>query len=133
MSERRSATTRWRLYLDHKGEESCTMLGTARRLAIAACAIGTFAPACAAACSQHTFDPCPEPQSGYKLDVDQKTGRTWVKEAEAPTTDTSRLGRLSATAKNVPAGSLPKAAGHAPAEHWRTEVKRDGKPWAPLK
>ena len=87
------------------------MLGTAQRLAIAACAITTFAPACAAACSQHTFDPCPEPQSGYKLEVDPKTGRTWLKEAQAPTTDTSMLARLSAAAKNVPAGSLAKAGG----------------------
>ena len=109
------------------------MLRTAQRLAFAACAIAAFAPACAAACSQHTFDACPEPQSGYKLDVDPKTGRTWVKEAQAPTTDTSTLGRLSAAAKNVPAGSLAKAGGNAPAEEWRTEVKRDGKPWAPLK
>ncbi len=109
------------------------MLGTARRLAIAACAIGTFAPACAAACSQHTFDPCPEPQSGYELDVDQKTGRTWLKQAQAPTTDTSTLGRLSAAAKNVPAGLLAKSGDNARAEEWRTEVKRDRKPWAPLK
>ncbi|MBC7830719.1 MAG: hypothetical protein H7Y62_01725 [Hyphomicrobium sp.] len=109
------------------------MLRTAQRLVFAACAIAAFAPACAAACSQHTFDACPEPQSGYKLDVDPKTGRTWVKEAQAPTTDTSTLGRLSAAAKNVPAGSLAKAGGNAPAEEWRTEVKRDGKPWAPLK
>ncbi len=109
------------------------MLCTAQRLAFAACAIAAFAPACAAACSQHTFDPCPEPQSGYKLDVDQKTGRTWMKEAQAPTTDTSTLGRLSAAAKNVPAGSLAKAGGNAPADAWRTEVKRYRKPWPPLK
>jgi len=108
------------------------MLGTAQRLVIAACAITTFAPAGAAACSHHTFDPCPEPQSGYKLDVDQKTGRTWLKEAQAPTTDTSTLARLSAAAKNVPAGSLAKAGAKAPAEKWQTEVKRDRKPW-PLK
>ncbi len=100
------------------------MLRTTQRLAFAACAIATFAPACAAACSQHTFDPCPQPRSGYKLDVDPKTGRTWLKEAQAPTTDTSTLGRLSATAKNVPAGSLAKTGGEAPAKAWRTEVKR---------
>ncbi len=109
------------------------MFCTAQRLAFAACAIAGFAPACAAACSQHTFDPCPEPQSGYKLDVDQKTGRTWLKEAQAPTTDTSTLGRLSAAAKNVPAGALAKASGEARADAWRTEVKRYRKPWPPLK
>ena len=109
------------------------MLCIAQRLVIAACAIAASATVSAAACSQHTFDACPEPQSGYKLDVDPKTGRTWVKEAQASTTDTSTLGRLSAAAKNVPAGSLAKAGGNAPAEEWRTEVKRDRKPWAPLK
>jgi hypothetical protein len=100
------------------------MLRTAQHLALAAGAIATFAPACAAACSQHTFDPCPEPQSGYKLDVDQKTGRTWLKEAQAPTTNTSTLGRLSAAAKNVPAGSLAKAAEQS-AGAWSTQVKPD--------
>jgi hypothetical protein len=105
----------------------------AKPLVIAACTLAGLAGECAAACSQHTFDPCPEPQSGYKLDVDPKTGRTWIKEAQAPTTDTSTLGRLSAAAKNVPAGSLAKAGGSAPADEWRTEVKRYRKPWRPLK
>lgn len=99
------------------------MLRTTQRLAFAACAIAACAPACAAACSQHTFDPCPQPRSGYKLDVDPKTGRTWLKEAQAPTTDTSTLGRLSATAKNVPAGSLAKPAADQSAGAWSTRVK----------
>jgi hypothetical protein len=38
-----------------------------------------------------------------------------LKEAKAPATDTSKLARLSAAAKNVPAGASAKAA------------------WAPLK
>ena len=108
------------------------MFRQAKRAAFATCAFVALAPACAAGCSEHTFDPCPEPRSGYGLEVDPKTGRTWLKEAQAPTTDTSTLGRLSAAAKNVPAGSLAKA-GNAPAEEWRTEVKRDRKPSAPLK
>lgn len=101
------------------------MRHTTQRLVFAACAIAAFAPACAAVCSQHTFDPCPEPRSGYKLDVDPKTGRTWLKEAQAPTSDTSTLGRLSATAKNVPAGSLTKAGGDQSAGAWSTQVKPD--------
>jgi hypothetical protein len=105
-----------------------------RRAAFALCAIASFAPASRAACSQHTFDPCPEPQSGYKVEVDQKTGRTWLKEAKAPTTDTSTLARLSAAAKNVPAGSLAKAAADRSAGAWTTQVKPDPKAaWAPLK
>ncbi len=110
------------------------MLRTTQRLVLATCAIATFAPACAAACSQHTFDPCPQPRSGYQLDVDPKTGRTWLKEAQAPTTDTSTLGRLSATAKNVPAGSLAKTAADQGAGAWSTQVKPDPKAaWTPLK
>jgi hypothetical protein len=110
------------------------MLRTAQRLGFVVCAIATFAPACAAACSQHTFDPCPAQRSGHKLDVDPKTGRTWLKEAQAPTTDTSTLGRLSTAAKNVPAGSLAKAAADRSAGAWSTQVKPDPKAaGAPLK
>lgn len=104
------------------------ILRTAQRLIFAACVAATLAPTGAVACSQHTFDPCPEPRSGYRLEVDPKTGRTWLKEAQQPTIDTSTLGRLSAVAKNVPAGSLAKARGEASADAWRPEVKRYRKP-----
>jgi hypothetical protein len=107
-----------------------------RRAALVLGGIASFAPASWAACSQHTFDPCPEPRSGYGLEVDQKTGRTWLKAARAPTADTSTLARLSAAAKNVPAGSLAKAkvAADQPTGAWTTQVKPDRKAaWAPLK
>ena len=110
------------------------MLRQARRAAFALYAVASFAPASWAACSQHTFDPCPEARSGYDLEVDQRTGRTWLKEAKPPTTDTSTLARLSAAAKNVPAGSLAKAAADQSAAAWTTQVKPDRKAaWAPLK
>jgi hypothetical protein len=104
------------------------------RPALALFAIVPFAPASWAACSQHTFDPCPEPRSGYKVEVDQKTGRTWIKEAKAPVADTSTLARLSATAKNVSPGALAKASAN-PREttEWRTQVSDYRKPWPPLK
>jgi hypothetical protein len=110
------------------------MLRQARRAAFALGVIASFAPASWAACAQHTFDPCPEPRSGYGLEVDQRTGRTWLKEATAPATDTSTLARLSAAAKNVPAGSLARAAADQNAAAWTTQVKPDPKAaWAPLK
>jgi hypothetical protein len=105
-----------------------------RRAAFVLCAVASSAPASWAACSQHTFDPCPGPRSGYGLEVDQKTGRTWLKEAKAPATDMSTLARLSAAAKNVPAGSLAKAAADQHTGAWTTQVKPDRKAaWAPLK
>jgi hypothetical protein len=105
------------------------MFRQARRTAVALCAIASFAPACAAACSEHTFDPCPEPQSAYDIEVDQKTGRTWLKGARGATTDTSTLGRLSAAARKLPAGSLDKAAAELRAGGWQPQVK----PQPPLK
>jgi hypothetical protein len=99
------------------------MFRQARRAAFALCAIALLAPACAAACSEHTFDPCPEPQSGYDLEVDQRTGRTWLKESRAAITDTSTLGRLSAAARKLPAGSLDKTAAEQRAGEWQTQVK----------
>jgi hypothetical protein len=57
-----------------------------------------------------------------------------LKEAKAPATDTSTLARLSAAAKNVPAGSLARAAADQNAAAWTTQVKPDPKAaWAPLK
>ena len=108
------------------------MFRQAKRAAFAMCALAALAPACAAGCSEHTFDPCPEPRSGYGLEVDPKTGRTWLKEGRAATPETSTLGRLSATAKNVPPGALAKAQAEARAGEWRTQV-RPYKPWRPLK
>jgi hypothetical protein len=108
------------------------MFRQAKRVALAVCATAALAPACAASCSEHTFDPCPEPRSGYGLEVDQKTGRTWLKEARAATPETSTLGRLSATAKKVPPGALAKAQAETSAREWRTQV-RPYKPWRPLK
>jgi hypothetical protein len=109
------------------------MFRKARRAAVALCSIVSFAPACAAACSEHTFDPCPEPQSAYDIEVDQKTGRTWLKEARGVTSDTSRLGRLSAAAKKLPAGSLDKAAAEQRAGGWQTQVKPQPQPPRPVK
>ena len=104
------------------------------RAAFPLCAVVSFAPASWAACSQHTFDPCPQARSGYDLEVDQRTGRTWLKEAKAPTTDTSTLARLSAAAKNVPAGSLAKAAADQSAAAWTTQIRPDPRAArAPLK
>jgi len=99
------------------------MFGQARRAGFAFCAVASFAPACAAACSEHTFDPCPEPQSAYDIEVDQKTGRTWLKQARGATADTSTLGRLSAAARKLPAGSLNKAAAELRGGGWQTQVK----------
>jgi hypothetical protein len=120
-----------------------TMTHTAYRPMTALVIMIVTAQVSRAACPQHTFDPCPEPQAGYSLEVDRKSGRTWIKEARAVTTDTSTLGRLSAAAKKVPTGALPKAeatdksdavtdkvpaAEAAPrpvrAAEWRTQVRR---------
>lgn len=101
------------------------MFGAANRLAIAVSTMAAVVPPCSAACSQHTFDPCPEAQSSYELDVDPKTGRTWLKAVQIPRTDTSTLGRLSAAARNVPIGPLAKAG---EGNGWRTEIKRHRKP-----
>jgi hypothetical protein len=111
------------------------MLRQARRAAVTLCMVISFAPACAAGCSEHTFDPCPEPQSTYDIEVDRKTGRTWLKEAHvAAANDTSTLARLSATAKNLPAGSLGKAtAGEHAAAEWRTQVTPQQDTLPPLK
>jgi hypothetical protein len=74
-----------------------------------------------AACSEHTFDPCLQKSPAYKIEVDSKTGRTWLKPAPPPPVDENgRLARLSATAKNVPAGSMSKA--DAPKGAWHTRV-----------
>jgi hypothetical protein len=99
------------------------MFRQARRAALTLCAAVSFASASAAGCSEHTFDPCPERQSGYEIEVDRKTGRTWLKESRAAANDTSTLARLSAAAKNLPAGSLAKANAEARAAEWRTQVK----------
>lgn len=110
------------------------MLRQARRAAVTLCAVISFAPACAAGCSEHTFDPCPEPQSSYDIEVDRKTGRTWLKEAHVAANDTSTLARLSASAKNLPAGSLAKAtAGEHAAAGWRTQVTPQQDALPPLK
>ncbi len=99
------------------------MLRETQPLALALLVALTAGPSFAA-CTEHTFDPCPEPQSGYSLDVDQKTGRTWLKEAKTTATDTSTLGRLSASARKVPAGALAKAQANSRAGEWQTRIKR---------
>jgi hypothetical protein len=95
----------------------------AKRAALALCATASFVPACAAACSEHTFDACPEPQPGYHLEVDRKTGRTWLKENRAPAANTSTLGRLSAAARKLPVGSMERAAAAEQTGAWETQVK----------
>jgi hypothetical protein len=87
------------------------MLCGTHRLALALGAIVSMTSAGSAACTDHTFDPCPERVSGYALEVDPRSGRTWLKEAKVAAADTSSstLGRLSAAAKKVPPGSLAKA------------------------
>lgn len=99
------------------------MFRQAERAAFVLCALAAFAPECMAGCSEHTFDPCPEPRSGYGLEVDQKTGRTWLKAARAATPETSTLSRLSATVKNVPPGALAKAQAETHSGEWRTQVR----------
>jgi hypothetical protein len=102
-----------------------------RNLSFAAIVLfaGAFTPQiCLAECSQHTFDPCPEPQPAYHIEVDKMTGRTWLKESQAaPTDDKSTLSRLAAVAKNVSPGALAKAAQEAHSAGWRTQVEAETK------
>lgn len=100
--------------------------------AMALCAAVFAAPACRAECAQHTFDPCPGPTPAYDIEVDRKTGRTWLKDAHAETNDTSTLARLAATAKNVPPGSMAKAAEDERSGGWSTRVEAGNKSPPPL-
>lgn len=91
------------------------------------CVAASAASPSRAECSQHTFDPCPAPQPAYNIEVDQKTGRTWLKETSPPAGEKSRLARLSAAAKKLPPGSLSKK-GAARGGDWRTRVEAENEP-----
>jgi hypothetical protein len=85
------------------------------------------------ACSEHTFDPCLEKAPAYSIEVDSKTGRTWLKPAPRPAVDEkSQLARFSATARNVPDGSLTRIE-TAPEGQWQTRVEAEKRPPPPLK
>jgi hypothetical protein len=84
------------------------------------------------ACAEHTFDPCLGKAPAYNIEVDNKTGRTWIKPAPPPVDESGRLGRLSASAKNVPPGSLAKMES-APEGQWQTRVEAEKRPPPPLK
>jgi hypothetical protein len=74
----------------------------------------------AAACFQHTFEPCAVvEQAKYTLEVDRKTGRTWVKARESDA-DGALADLAAAAAKNLPTG---RNGGGAPsASTWATRV-----------
>ena len=72
----------------------------------------------AAACFRHTFEPCPAATSrAYAVEVDRKTGRTWIKDRPA---DVEEMARLAAKAANRLA---VRSADATASSAWRTRVK----------
>src|SRR5689334_7415859 len=81
--------------------------------ATAAFACVSTAPA--SACFRHTFEPCPATPADYKIGLDPRTGRTWLKSVPAPVEKTSdknapqppRLAKIAEAAANELAPPSP--------------------------
>jgi hypothetical protein len=53
----------------------------------------------AAACFRHTFEPCPATSStAYEVEVDSKTGRTWIKDRPTTSSNGEEMAELAASA-----------------------------------
>jgi hypothetical protein len=71
----------------------------------------------AAACFRHTFEPCPEAtSSAYVVEVDRKTGRTWIKDRPANVEEMAMLAAKAAKQLKVE----PVAA--TDSHDWHTRV-----------
>jgi hypothetical protein len=97
------------------------MRRTSRSLVIAGVAVAIGATACArsaAACFRHTFEPCPATSSSdYVVEVDSKTGRTWIKDRPA------NADEMAALAANA-AKRLALRPVVAPADgEWKTQIR----------
>lgn len=80
----------------------------------------------AAACFEHTFEPCPTQTSrDYVVELDRKSGRTWLKRPTG-TGNIERMASLAATAaRNLgarPRSATGPTAGGARDAGWETRV-----------
>lgn len=81
----------------------------------------------AAACFEHTFEPCPTQASrDYVVELDRKSGRTWLKRRAAGTGSIERMASLAATAaRNLgtrPRSATGPTAARADEPGWETRV-----------
>ncbi len=71
----------------------------------------------AAACFRHTFEPCPvTTSSDYVVEVDRKTGRTWITDRPSNVAEMAKLAAKAAKRLRVE----PVAA--TASSHWLTRV-----------
>lgn len=97
--------------------------GTIAVLAGTVCTVLAAGPA-SAACFRHTFEACPDARSqSYIVEVDRKTGRTWLKPAAA----NNGLAELAEDASaNFADGSIvdagPRTADAPATSSWRARI-----------
>jgi hypothetical protein len=89
----------------------------------AVCTVILAGPA-SAVCFRHTFEACPDERSeSYSVEVDRKTGRTWLK---APPGDDGLAGLAEDAAANFADGKLvdakPRTASAPATLSWRARV-----------
>jgi hypothetical protein len=75
----------------------------------------------ASACFRHTFEPCQATTVDYKIGLDPRTGRTWIKEVTVPD-KTADQGAKAAPAPRLAQFAQAAANELAPPSPWKARI-----------